>query len=198
MTFNEDQWDLLMSRRLDGAAADDEILELDREMIRNPELRARWDELRRIDEWAAEALLGASTEDAGGSTPRQIVDRAVAAPVPRRNWRRRAHRGWVLIPGAIAAALAALMIPRPETERMQPHGPVVTQAAQRPSVERPIRRASANPDLMRTVGSTRRSRGRDVLGIVGDDGNVYFLEVDRMRTVRTPPQGTTSNELMRM
>ncbi|MGI0149747.1 MAG: hypothetical protein ACREDF_09495, partial [Thermoplasmata archaeon] len=92
----------------------------------------------------------------------------------------------------------ALMIPRPDAGRTAPHGPVMTQAPDRPSVGGPIRRASVNPDLLRTVGTTRRSTGRDLLGIVGDDGNVYFIEVDRTRTVRLPSGGTTANELMRM
>jgi hypothetical protein len=46
---------------------------------------------------------------------------------------------------------------------------------------------------MRTVGSqgltvprVRRHTGRDVLGVVGDDGNIYWIEVDRTRTVRQP------------
>ena len=61
-----------------------------------------------------------------------------------------------------------------------------------------MRRTGINPDLMRTIGTTRRSTGRNVLGIIGDDGNVYFIEVDRTRTIRLPDAGTTSNELLRM
>ncbi len=212
MNFNEEQWDRLMSRRLDGVAGDDEILELDRELIRNPELRVRWDEFRRIDEAASAALLGISAEGVDlGASVRRIVDRAVSTEAPQRNWRTRAHRGWLFIPGAIAAALAALMIPRMELGRTTSHAPQVALAPPSslpPSLGAPsfsaspesasIRRAGIHPDLMRNVGTTRRNTGRDVLGIIGDDGNVYFIEVDRTRTIRRPDARTTSNELMRM
>lgn len=196
-----------MSRRLDGVAGDDEILELDRELIRNPELRVRWDEFRRVDEAASVALLGIAAEGVDvGATARRIVDRAVSVQTQARNWRTRAHRGWLLIPGAIAAAFAALMIPRMDWGRPASHVPAVALTpdaslvpSSSPSLEpRSMSRGGINPDLMRTVGTTRRNTGRDVLGIMGDDGNLYFIEVDRTRTIRLPGAGTTSNELLRM
>ena len=219
MNFNEDKWDLLMSRRLDGVAGDDEVLELDRELIRNPELRVRWDEFRRVDETAFAALSEIAAEGVDiGLTARRIVDRAVSVQTPVRNWRTRAHRGWLLIPGAIAAALAALMVPRMDWGRSEfdtpgvvhtPHPsrsvsslpsslPSTFPSSDPPLDPKSMRPIGINPDLMRTVGTTRRSTGRDVLGIMGDDGNLYFIEVDRSRTIRLPGAGTTSNELLRM
>ncbi len=46
----------LIVRRLDGALTPDEELELDRQIIRDPQVRRLLEEYQRIDEWAAAAL----------------------------------------------------------------------------------------------------------------------------------------------
>lgn len=221
MNLDNDNWDRLMSRRLDGVAGEDEVLELDRELIRNPALRVRWDELQRIDAAAAEALVGVSSDRTESvAAARAIADRATCAEAPRIRWRSRMHRGWLFVPGAIAAALAAMVIPRIELGPSRSRGPIVAQVpgpagsrdALHPSVLEPSGRASTAldwgarslrdsgvpGDLMHTVGTTRRSTGRDVLGIVGDDGSIYFIEVDRTRTIRQPSAGANPNESERM
>ncbi len=54
---------------------------------------------------------------------------------------------------------------------------------------------------MRSVGShagetrIRRVTGREVLGVVGEDGNIYWIEVDRIRTIRRPIAGSAAEEL---
>lgn len=54
---------------------------------------------------------------------------------------------------------------------------------------------------MRTVGTNpgdtriRRITGREVLGVVGEDGNIYWIEVDRILTIRRPIAGTAAEEL---
>jgi len=48
--------------------------------------------------------------------------------------------------------------------------------------------------MMRSVRSTpaiHRNTDREIIGVVGDDGNLYWIEVERTRTV-TLPAGTNS------
>ena len=43
--------------------------------------------------------------------------------------------------------------------------------------------------MMRPVSTMPRMRsdtGREVIGVVGEDGNLYWIEVDRTRTIRVP------------
>ena len=43
---------------------------------------------------------------------------------------------------------------------------------------------------MRSVSTqapaVRRSTGRDLIGVIGEDGNWYWIEVERSRTIRVP------------
>jgi hypothetical protein len=48
-----------------------------------------------------------------------------------------------------------------------------------------------------TLPSVQRATGRDLVGVVGEDGNVYWIEVERTRTVRLPhgKSGAPANRL---
>ena len=112
--------------------------------------------------------------------------------------------GWMLIPGAIAAAILATVIPRPtftdqsgavtdatngQTTMLPSVMPTVM-----PSVARDGRGGSS--DLMRPVSvapSVRRRTGRDLIGVVGDDGNLYWIEVERTRTIKLPRRRPVSS-----
>ena len=37
-------------------------------------------------------------------------------------------------------------------------------------------------------GVTPGRAGRDIYGVMGEDGSIYWIEVDRMRTLRKPKQ----------
>jgi hypothetical protein len=43
-------------------------------------------------------------------------------------------------------------------------------------------------DTGRSLPRYQRDRGTEVIGVVGDDGNVYWLEVERTRTIKLPPK----------
>ena len=63
-----------------------------------------------------------------------------------------------------------------------------------------------NPqEMMHNVGTSplgpqiKRNTGREVFGVVGDDGNIYWIQVDRIRTMKRPRHpvlGRSANEAM--
>jgi len=189
MSDVEENIERLISRSLDGMLDDRQQLELDRELIRNPEARRMMEEYRGADALAAAALadLGRAGVD---------VDRIVAkatrrkAEVPRRH---RSRRGWLLVPGAIAAAVLAMVVPKPLFDGGDDlHAPTFSVDAEssthrqlgRPPLPVPM---GSNAAPMRTVGDRsmlRRRAGTEWIGVVGDDGNVYWIEVQRTRTIR--------------
>ena len=186
MTRSHDDFERMIVRRLDGELGEEESLELDRAILREPEVRRMWESYRRIDELAAASLEGALVRGAGRYDMTRLTgERRVA-----RRWT--AHRGWLLIPGAIAAALLALVVPKPEfLDRGEtPSTPAERLTARSANDESLPRVSDRSNGLMHNAGMTKRATGRDVLGVVGDDGNLYLLEVDRSRTVRMPPPRT--------
>ena len=191
MTSDKFDFELLMTRRLDGAISDEESLALDRELLRNPELHATFDRMRQIDVLASAAL----SRECGRAG--RAVDVA-AITTPRRSVRfTRPHRGWFLIPGAIAAALLALVIPVPRFQQQPEQTPMSvvpvpqTNGGGHPGLVWPnqhVRPVMTEDGLLRNVSTTRRNTGRDVMGVIGDDGNIYWIEVDRSRTIKVPPR----------
>jgi len=185
-----EQLERLINRALDGELGDDARLELDRELIRNPEARRIFAEYQAMDQSAVagldRAFGGESKAPAWAGeelAPKQTV------PLARRHMSVR----W-LIPGAIAAALLATVVPYPDLRSPAPTAKRVVTAP----TESPLLGRTAQGVLPRTVSSSagatpavHRNRGRDLIGVLGDDGNVYWIEVERTRTV-TLPHGTGS------
>lgn len=174
----------LIVRCLDGVLAEDEQLTLNRELIRDPEARRLMDDYRRADELAAAALAQAFGDDTVGFDPSSLPDQAVPQVQVG------VHRGWWMATGAVAAAMLAIFVGlpplSPTVESVLVDGATVVPMAPveqgRPvgrAIEAPMRNASTAPQI-------HRSTGRDVLGVLGDDGNIYWLEIDRSRTVRRP------------
>jgi len=189
MSDLNEQLERRMIRSLDGALTEDEELELNRELIRNPEAHRLMAEYRAVDGLAAAALdrvvVGEGPKLDGATWAR-------AVPAKRRAWQAPA---WLwLAPGAIAAALLALIVPRPSLTGVGPAPIVRGPGASIPAgvVRSPFN--GGQPDMMRSVRSTpaiHRNTGREIIGVVGDDGNLYWIEVTRTRTV-TLPAGTSS------
>lgn len=177
-------------RRLDGESTPDENFELDRELIRDPDARQMYDSYQQVDELAAE-VLGGVLPDVGES-----FNAATLAEVTAQPRRRRLHRGFWLVPGAIAAALLAIVVPRPGVAPQEQPAVVLSEPATEsviPQMQLPYAPSNGYPrdglmrnasDSGRTVPRIRRDTGRDVLGVIGDDGNIYWIEVDRTRTIR--------------
>ncbi len=174
----------LIVRCLDGELGENEQLLLNRELIRNPEARRLMEECKRIDELAAAAIGHELGEDRMPLDPLTLPDRTRSQPF------RHYHRGWWLVPGAVAAALLAIVVARFPVVAPSPTS-VVDNSRQHPNVVLPqIGPIGQQQGLMRNVGtnpaSIKRDTGREVLGVVGDDGNIYWIEVDRIRTIKRP------------
>ncbi len=174
----------LIVRQLDGEITEAEQLELNRELLRNPSAHRLWEEYRTLDATAGEVL-----QDLLGDRHTSFDPNTIPAPVAvTRPQLFRRH--WLLLTGAVAAAILALAIPRPVvTTNNQPDSfvektgtrPIIVDNAQRPS---PV-----NADgLMRNVSmpSVQRETGTDVFGVLDENGNVYWIEVERTRTLRRP------------
>lgn len=200
MVTNEHDNERLITRRLDDELTEEQSLALDRELLRDPELRQTFEQQQRIDLLARETLAR-ELEAASGA-----VDIA-AITLPQRTVRfPRPHRGWLLIPGAIAAAVMALVIPAPEFSRTPEAGEPQRMVAVPSTPERyttpnlvdyRTRPVSAEQGLLHNVNTMKRSTGRDIIGVVGEDGNIYWIEVDRTRTITVPRRtnSVTNNQL---
>ncbi len=177
-----DHIEKLIVRHLDGEATGDEELELNRELLRSPEAHRLFEEYQRIDELGGAVLKEALSGAGPAFDPAQLAGRSA----PRRFLGRK--RIWWLLPGAVAAALAGLIVPHPTLRQSPDMIPSVAQL----DVARPATTLDQNfqnrRPLMRTVRNSlprvRRNTGRQVFGVVGDDGSIYWIEVDRTRTVR--------------
>ncbi|MCO6438335.1 MAG: hypothetical protein J5J06_14665 [Phycisphaerae bacterium] len=188
----------LISRRLDGELSEAELLELDRELIRNPQARVYFESLRELEEDCAAALH--ERFDSMPAPGRLHLEPAAASGPPRRTgWLR--HRGWLLIPGSIAAAFLAMVIPYPkpavDAPNSTPHVAELPGATGLPSNGAfPVRgTAPDNGNVMRLADwsrpQIRRNTDRGVIGIRGRDGSLFIIEVDYVRSVKAPPQGVT-------
>ncbi len=181
----------LIVRKLDGELGEDEELELNRELIRNPEARWLLEEYERIDGLAAAALSEALGDGSAS------VDPAVLQHRGQRHTARGYNRGWWLVPGAVAAALLAIMLARFTPPAPSDQGMLTEDS--RPSTRRvPAVSPGYKPDGLshhagydRGPEKIRRDTGREVIGVVGDDGNIYWIEIDRTRTFKQPGSGWT-------
>ena len=179
----------LIVRSLDGELSEDDELALNRELIRNPEAHRLMAAYRTVDELSVAALDEATT----GETPE--FDAKTWTQVDSLKRRTRQGRTWFwLVPGAIAAALLAMVVPRPMSTSVQ--RPPIVRAPSAPTFNGAVGSpfTGGRQDMMRSVRSTpaiHRNTGREIIGVVGDDGNLYWIEVERTRTV-TLPAGTSS------
>ncbi len=174
----------LIVRQLDGEITEAEQLELNRELLRNPAAHRLWEEYRALDATAGEVL-----QDLLGD--RQTSFDPTTIPAPATATRPQfVRRHWLLLTGAVAAAILALAIPRPAvTTNNQPGSFVEKTGAQPILVDSARRPRPVNADgLMRNVSmpSVQRESGTDVFGVLDENGNVYWIEVERTRTLRRP------------
>jgi len=199
----------LISRSLDGVLSEEEQLELNRELIRNPEAQRLMDACRKVDALAAAVLDEAVPERGLSYDPTAWIEnhrerkpatlaglpaRSVSGPRSTRRTRDAgySHRRYWLIPGAIAAALLAVVVnrltlsPQPDgqlTERDRPatfvtpiDGPVWPSGN---GMTRPVSTAPPQQRIQRDIA-------RDLIGVIGEDGRIYWIEVDRTRTWKRP------------
>ena len=195
---NEDIEKLIV-RSLDGELTPDEEHDLNRMVIRDPEARKLYDDYREIDEMARTAL-GELRHGQPTDLESVFAGSNERGPGSRRAGMR-FHRGWLMIPGAIAAALLATFIPQPVIPPGNLNKPSIAPILN-PLVNSDRHRPVNHVGHMQPVGNaprTRSDRGRELIGVVGDDGNLYWIEVQRTRTIRVPASldaGRSSSDWM--
>ncbi len=184
---------------LDGRLSDQEQLELDREVVRNPEVHGLLDSYRKLDGLAAGALQSAVPQRDASLEPEKWIDgvdqRAPGMP----------HRTWWLATGAIAAAVLALVLNYATLPPVGPDqyvsrnsnsaGTMFSGSVGTEDRARPMRTVSTGPQQR-----IKRDVARDYYGIEGDDGRIYWIEVDRTRTIKKPTaeslhRAVTRNEM---
>lgn len=171
----------LIVRSLDGELGEDEQLQLNRELIRNPEAQRLMEQYKQIDELAGAALHHALSGDRIPLDPAALPGREQPQRVVRY------HRGWWLVPGAIAAALLAIVVAQFSATPTTEHRLADRNGGAAHTIV-PVSDPIPYPaDITRNAGTAvRRSTGRDVFGVVGEDGNIYWIEVDSTKTFRRP------------
>lgn len=176
----------MIVRRLDGELSAEEELALNRALIRDPEARARAEEYGRIDE-LARASLDAFASAAPVLRSVSAGPRVTRAAVPGYS------RVWWLAPVAAAAALALMVTfsgtkldsSAPPSLAFRPDSP----AAPLSPMGREAGYEAAGLERVRAashVAPARRNVDSETIGVLGEDGSIYWVEVDRTRTVRSP------------
>ena len=199
MWSDQEQLERLITRHLDGQLTADEELAFQRALLRDPAARALMDEYRELDEAAATALANVLPADAGSDLPFDPVELAQQHR-PTARHRHHYRRAWWLVPGALAACLAGLVLLYPPDAALdqQPAQPVpawqvaenVAPVEATPGLTQlPSDYRNTDPGVRQasTAGAPRRvlrDTDREWIGIEGDDGNLYWIEVDRTRTLR--------------
>ena len=174
----------MMVRSLDGELSEDDELALNRELIRNPQAHRLMSAYRVVDELSAAAL----DEVTAGAVPE--FDGMTWTRTGSSKRRTQQGRVWFwLAPGAIAAALLAMVVPRPSPTSVE-RLPIV-QAPLMPTFKEGVMSpfTDGRQDIMHSVRSApaiHRNTGREIIGVVGDDGNLYWIEVEHTRTVKLP------------
>lgn len=171
-------------RSVHGELNEAESLELNREMLRRPELQSLKAEYEALDRITCEAL-GSVCERSRGTW--------VAPDARRRSGR--LERAWIVaerwfVPSAVAAMIAiAVFLPGRRDERT---GTALvrnnrTVGADHRAFDVPATNVSTAPT------NVRRNTWRDVVGVVDKDGRFYILELDRTHTQRTPASSSTTS-----
>lgn len=179
----------LITRRLDGALSAEEGIELDRALLRDPELHRVFETSARIDAIAGEALGAAvGGADEPGFDPMALTATSVQARDDRRP---RYRRMWWWLPGAVAAAMIAVAVLRPNVQPA-PSGLAKLDGGAPVAVPPPVARNRPTPGTVRQASARsdtpriRRDTARELFGMQGSDGRIYLFEVDHTWTVKRP------------
>lgn len=185
---NENSIEDQILKSLDGTLDDQALLDLQRTVMRDPQARRLMDEHQRIDALAGEVIRAAVDDQPLSFDPMALTQAAPTPPIARHHW------SWWMIPAAMAAAIAiVLMIPEVNLTSA-PQGQLADRAAS--NIDSPLpqtRNVGGDRRPMDYGGvipvSTRPNRVRrqtlrDYTGVIGADGRLYLIEVDRTRTLR--------------
>ena len=195
MFSHDERIERLINRKLDGELTHEERLELDRALIRSPQHQRMLEELQCIDAVCAESIRADVEADSG--KPVEIYRPVAHVPFPNR----KPSRYWWVIPGGIAACLAWFSVSggliglgTGGPTAMGPGGSTVIDGSSltdgrdlarfgQSSILRPVS-ATSLPPWTGGVSDDRRNTG--VYWVVGSDGNIYLIELDRIQSYRRP------------
>ena len=192
--FAEDpkQLELLITRHLDGRLSEEEELEFQRLLLRVPQARRTLEAYERLDAAAGEALRGALPDAEPAFDPVELAR-------PRRSTaaHRHYHRAWWLLPAAVAASLLLAVTTQTfwhaENPAGVPAGSLVNSLDAPPETVAgmPARlgpgHLDSRPNVIPASAMPRRTlrhTDRQLIGIEGEDGQIYWLELDQTRTLR--------------
>ncbi len=195
MTQVSEHVERLIVRRLDGDLTAEEAHQLNCELVRNPQARRMLEAYEKVDVLAMaafETVIEPSVHREANSTPVQSKCSVPKVPISR-------HRMWLwFIPGAVAAALLAMVIPFPTMNA--PTEPITFHTRPLPiNHSRPINQArpqSYSPTHRVGHGQVQpvdwsrprisRDHGKEIIGVRDAKGNLYWIEVDRTWLIRQP------------
>jgi len=175
----------LINRRLDGELGESESLELDKLLIRSPQVRALAEEYERNGAAAAEALR-AALDDAGSPTDRaeRLARTVTARRWPWRAVRRRAAVAAAVL-GVIIGAGAVYRLAAPEAS-VTPE-PAGIEVANPVAVNKPAPAGDKTPVEIEHPRRREQRVVRDIFGVFDEETqSVYLLEANRTQTSVVP------------
>ena len=180
MQSDDNHFERLINRRLDGELSADESLQLDKCLIRDPSTRQCLEESQRIDELSA-TVVNEICNDGGDYT-----SVAVKAARPRGRLR------WIGVFPAVAAACLALIFVWPTSSPTNPAHDVADDVertpivAQGPILPLPRRSFATNAEAPNGLKPLREMGTRlDYYGVLDEKTNeLYLLEVRHHTTAQ--------------
>lgn len=183
----DERIELLINRRLDGDLAEDESLELDRELIRSPEARRVLEESQRIDALTVDTLDRLLDAD---EAPHLRAADGVVSAAARRATRRRLD-GAIGVAAAVLLVMASTSLLPQNGQRRGSSGGTTAQVADTTGFVGPAAEPDAGPAAMpypvvidNTAGPRRQHQRIDqnVIAVVDPETQtVYVLEIERAR-----------------
>jgi len=187
-----EQLELLITRHLDGRLSAEEELEFQRLLIRMPQARRTLEAYQQLDATAGAALHAALPASEPSFDPVELAQRQRSTAAHRHY-----HRAWWLLPAAVAACLLLAVTTQTfwDAENLNGTSPdlLVQGSDTRPTpvkvlpVQAEPGRLDSRPNVIPATAAPRRTlrhTDRQLIGIEGEDGQIYWLELDQTRTLR--------------
>jgi hypothetical protein len=191
MNHVDERTERLIVRMLDGEITSTERLELDRELIRSPQARALLESYQTIDAASVEVIGRVIGKRDQGHSELVVSSGQPVSVQPRRS-------NWMLYASALAACLAfAIFLGTPTSQQNGASPPpAVAQNTDRqshqdlalppPGSAFPQGNGQLTPVLHSPGPRLDRTTDRDVIFMVGSDGRLYMVEVNRIQEIKLP------------
>ena len=185
----------LINRKLDGELSPEEQLELDKELLRCPAARALYESYSELDELVGEVISECTGYETGNNP--------IAANCRPEIYQKRPNHRWMFFASALAASLALVVFWNtpdrisksgyPTTSGNAPVNQTRIADSRMPTegkVQPTINQRFNDAGVWRVKGNNservNRLTDRNVIVVPGEDGEIYLLNLDRIREVRLP------------